>query len=557
MTPLDPRLLRWARDTRWFLGLTTVVAGALAVLIIAQAVLLARIITEVFLDGAGFADVRDDLVTLIGVVVARGALTGLREGASRVAAGRVKADLRRALLGRVVALGPDQLGREHRGELSTLATTGVDAFDPWFSGYLPQLVQSVVMPMVLIAWIAPLDLTSAAILVVTLPMIPVFMALVGYVARDRTERQWVLLGMLSTRFTDAVAGLADLRLAGRSATTRAALADLADEHRHATLGALRIAFLSSLVLELFATIATAVVAVAIGLRVVTGGMELEPALTVLILAPEVYLPLRLVGTRFHASMDALTVGHRIFAVLEAPDTEADAGRLPAPDPTEVPITLDDVGVTRPDRTEASLPPTSATIPPGALVVVSGPSGVGKSTLLGVLAGAVPATRGRVRVGDVDRDDVAPPSWRRRVAWIPQQPHLLTASVADNLRLARPDADTADLWAALAAVGVDEVVRSLPRGLDTVLVEGGAGLSAGQRHRVALARAWVTTAPLVLLDEPTAELDATSAARIVAAVAGLAGPRTVVVATHDPLLIAVADIVIDLASAPAGTSAATP
>lgn len=546
MKPLDPRLLRAARATRWFLVLTTVVAAALAALVVAQAVLLARVITAVFLDGAGPAEVADDLWRLAGVVVARGALTGLREGAARVAAGRVKADLRRALLAKVVALGPDRLGRERRGELTTLATSGVDAFDPWFSGYLPQLVQSVVMPLVLVAWILPLDPTSAAILVVTLPMIPVLMALVGVAARARTERQWALLGALSTRFADAVAGLADLRLAGRAGTTRVALAELGERHRRTTLSALRVAFLSSLVLELFATIATAVIAVAIGLRVVHGGMELEPALTVLILAPEVYLPLRLVGTRFHASMDALTAGDRVFAVLEEPDAEppADGGR-PLPDPARSPLVVDGVGVTRPDRTVASLAPCSFVAPPGSLVAVVGPSGAGKSTLLGVLAGAVPATTGRVLVGDVDRDLVTADTWRARVAWIPQHPHLLTASVADNLRLARPDASAAELWSALAAVGLDDVVDALPGRLDAPLGEGGAGLSAGQRHRVALARALVSRAPLVLLDEPTAELDATSSARVATAVAGLAGGRTVVVATHDPLLVERADVVVEL------------
>jgi len=553
--PLDPRLLRAARATRTFLALTTIIAAALAALIVAQAVLLARVITAVFLDGAGPADVRADLVALVAVVGGRAVLIGVREGAARVASGQVKADLRRSLLRRVAELGPGAVDHERRGELATLATRGVDAFDPWFAGYLPQLVQAAVMPAVLIVWVLRIDPASAAVLVVTLPLIPVFMALVGLAARARTERQWHLLASLSGRFLDAVEGLASLRLAGRAGTTRAALAAVGEEHRRATMGSLRVAFLSALVLELFATIATAVIAVGVGLRVVYGHLDLEPALTVLILAPEVYLPLRLVGSRFHASMDALTTGDRIFAILELPAPPGTTGTRPAPDPRREPISFHGVHRAYPARDVAVLDRFDAHLPAGGLVAVTGPSGAGKSTLLALLAGLDQPDAGAVRVGSVDLADIDPTAWRARVAWVPQRPHLVTGTVADNLRLARSDADVTELWAALDALGIGGAVRALPHGLDTPLGEDGAGLSAGQRHRLAVARALVRDADLVVLDEPTAEVDATSAVRIAEAVRALAADRTVVVATHDPRLRALADHEVSLA--PAGAGAGVP
>ncbi|WP_181784517.1 thiol reductant ABC exporter subunit CydD, partial [Pseudonocardia pini] len=413
------------------------------------------------------------------------------------------------------------------GALVTLATRGLDALDDYFARYLPQLVLAVLVPVAVLVVVAGADWVSALVIAVTLPLIPLFMALVGMHTQARTARQWALLEKLGGHFLDVVEGLPTLALFRRAKAEAALVRKVTDQHREATMGTLRVAFLSAFVLEVLATLAVALVAVEVGFRLLYGRLDLETALLVLILAPEAYLPLREVGARFHASMEGIAAAEKVFAVLDE-RTGTPAGTLPAP---RGDIELHGVTVRYPERT--ALADLDLTLPAGATTVVTGPSGAGKSTLLGLLLRFTEPTAGRVTVGGVDLADVDPEAWRRTLAWVPQDPHLFAESLADNIRLGEPTASLDDVRRAASLAELDAVVAALPEGYATLLGERGMRLSAGERQRVALARAFLRDAPVVLLDEPTAHLDPDNAAAVRRAVTRLVTGRTAVIVTHDP------------------------
>ncbi|MGW0561117.1 thiol reductant ABC exporter subunit CydD [Streptomyces sp. NPDC003016] len=566
MKPIDPRLLRYARATRLFLGAVVVLGLAGAGLVIAQAMLIAEVVVGAFQRGLGGPELRTPLMLLAAVAVGRALVAWLTELAAHRASAAVKSELRGRLLERAVALGPGWLTGDgvsparaeprasgRAGSLAALATRGVDALDDYFSRYLPQLGLAVVVPVAVLARIVTEDWISAAVIVVTLPLIPLFMILIGWATQARMDRQWRLLSRLSGHFLDVVAGLPTLKVFGRAKAQAESIRSITAEYRQATMRTLRIAFLSSFALELLATLSVALVAVGIGMRLVHGDLDLYTGLVILVLAPEAYLPLRQVGAQYHAAAEGLAAAEEIFEVLEtqprgpAGDADAPAG----------PLRVEGVTVRHAGRTEASLDSASLVVAEGETVAVVGPSGIGKSTLLNVLLGFAPVDEGRVVVGDgpgaVDLADVSMERWRERIAWVPQRPHLFAGTVAENVRLARPEADDAAVVTALRDAGAYDFVAALPQGAETRLGEDGAGLSAGQRQRLALARAFLADRPLLLLDEPTANLDGETEAGIVEAVRRLAAGRTVVLVVHRPALLAVADRVVEL-TRPCGADA---
>ncbi|MFI1713555.1 thiol reductant ABC exporter subunit CydD [Streptomyces litmocidini] len=548
--PIDPRLLRYARATRLFLSAVVVLGVVGAVLVIAQAMLIAEIVVGAFQQARSVADLTTPLLLLAGVAVARGLVSWLTELAAHRASAAVKSELRGRLLGRAAALGPGWLSGQKAGSLIALATRGVDALDDYFARYLPQLGLAVVVPVAVLARIVTEDWVSAAIIVVTLPLIPVFMILIGWYTQARMDRQWKLLSRLSGHFLDVVAGLPTLKIFGRAKAQAESIRAITSEYRRATMRTLRIAFLSSFALELLATLSVALVAVTIGMRLVHGELDLYTGLVVLILAPEAYLPLRQVGAQYHAAAEGLAAAEEIFEVLEAPVRGGGTG----PVPDSVRLELDGVTVRHAGRAEPSLDAATLTVEPGETVALVGPSGAGKSTLLDVVLGfAVPEEGGSVRVGGVDLGSLDVEKWRSRIAWVPQRPYLFAGTIAENVRLARPDASDEAVRDALRDAGADGFVAGLPRGLDTVLGEDGAGLSAGQRQRLALARAFLADRPLLLLDEPTAGLDGATEAGVVGAVRRLAAGRTVLLVVHRPALLAVADRVVTLGNAAPGVS----
>ncbi|MFF4517466.1 thiol reductant ABC exporter subunit CydD [Streptomyces mirabilis] len=543
MKPIDPRLLRYARATRFFLMAVVGLGAAGAALVIAQAMLIAEVVVGAFQHGHSASELRTPLVLLVAVAIGRAVVSWLTELAAHRASAAVKSELRGRLLERAAALGPGWLSGQRTGSLVALATRGVDALDDYFSRYLPQLGLAVVVPVAVLARIVTEDWVSAAIIVVTLPLIPVFMALIGWATRSQMDRQWRLLSRLSGHFLDVVAGLPTLKVFGRAKAQAESIRRITGEYRQATMRTLRIAFLSSFALELLATISVALVAVTIGMRLVHGDMDLYVGLVVLVLAPEAYLPLRQVGAQYHAAAEGLAAAEEIFSVLETPVPTT--GSLVAP---EGEIGFEGVTVRYPGRSGDAVSDVSFTVEPGETVALVGPSGVGKSTLLNVLLRFVEPVAGRVRIGGVDLAEADVEEWRSRVAWVPQRPHLYAGSIAENVRLARLDADDAAVRRALADAGALEFVDALPDGVGTVLGEDGSGLSAGQRQRLALARAFLADRPVLLLDEPTASLDGATEAEVVAAVRRLAVGRTVLLVVHRPALLEVADRVVRLEAA---------
>ncbi|MFE5791674.1 thiol reductant ABC exporter subunit CydD [Streptomyces sp. NPDC056503] len=552
MKPIDPRLLRYARATRFFLVAVVVLGLAGAALVIAQAMLIAEIVVGAFQKGLSVADLTTPLLLLAGVAVARGLVSWLTELAAHRASAAVKSELRGLLLERATALGPGWLGGQRTGSLIALATRGVDALDDYFARYLPQLGLAVVVPLAVLARIVTEDWVSAAIIVVTLPLIPVFMILIGWYTQARMDRQWKLLSRLSGHFLDVVAGLPTLKVFGRAKAQAASIRAITADYRRATMRTLRIAFLSSFALELLSTLSVALVAVTIGMRLVHGTLDLYTGLVILVLAPEAYLPLRQVGAQFHAAAEGLAAAEEIFEVLETPVRSGGTRAVPA----DTRLELDRVTVRHPGRAEPSLDSASLTVEPGETVALVGPSGAGKSTLLDVVLGFTePEAGGAVRVGGVDLAELDLEAWRERIAWVPQRPCLFAGTIAENVRLARPEAGDEEVRAALRDAGADSFVDALPEGAGTVLGEDGAGLSAGQRQRLALARAFLADRPLLLLDEPTAALDGETEAGVVDAVRRLSAGRTVLLVVHRPALLAVADRVVTVASAAAPTDSA--
>ncbi|MGW2510681.1 thiol reductant ABC exporter subunit CydD [Streptomyces scopuliridis] len=542
MKPIDPRLLRYARATRFFLAAVVVLGVAGAGLVIAQAMLIAEVVVGAFQRGFDGSDLRTPLLLLVAVAAGRGLVSWLTELAAHRASAAVKSELRGRLLERAAELGPGWLSGQRIGSLVALATRGVDALDDYFARYLPQLGLAVVVPVAVLARIVTEDWVSAAIIVVTLPLIPLFMVLIGWATQARMDRQWRLLSRLSGHFLDVVAGLPTLKVFGRAKAQAESIRTITSEYRQATLRTLRIAFLSSFALELLATLSVALVAVTIGMRLVHGELDLYTGLVVLVLAPEAYLPIRQVGAQYHAAAEGLSAAEEIFTVLE---TEAPAGGS-AEVPAALRLELDGVTVRHQGRTEPSLDAATLTVEPGETVALVGPSGIGKTTLLNVLLGFAVPDEGRVRVDGRDLASLDPERWRERIAWVPQRPYLFAGTIAENVRLARPDADDAAVRDALRDAGAYDFVAALPDGPDTALGEDGAGLSAGQRQRLALARAFLADRPLLLLDEPTAALDGETEAGIVEAVRRLAVGRTVLLVVHRPALLAVADRVVTLA-----------
>ncbi|MFC9033295.1 thiol reductant ABC exporter subunit CydD [Streptomyces arboris] len=541
MKPIDPRLVRYAQATRFFLAAVVALGLVGAALVIAQAMLIAEIVVGGFEDGLTVTELRTPLLLLAAVAVGRALVAWLTELAAHRASAAVKSELRGRLLERAALLGPGWLSGQRTGSLVALATRGVDALDDYFARYLPQLGLAIVVPVAVLARIVTEDWVSAAIIVVTLPLIPLFMILIGWATQSRMDRQWQLLSRLSGHFLDVVAGLPTLKVFGRAKAQAESIRTITTQYRRATLRTLRIAFLSSFALELLATLSVALVAVTIGMRLVHGELDLYTGLVVLILAPEAYLPIRQVGAQYHAAAEGLSAAEEIFAVLET--EPRGAGTEEVPDSTR--LELEGVTVRHEGRTDPSLDAVSLTVEPGETVALVGPSGVGKSTLLNVVLGFAVPDEGRVRVGGRDLAELDLERWRSRIAWVPQRPHLFAGTIAENVRLARPDADDEAVVAALRDAGAYDFVAELPDGERTLLGEDGAGLSAGQRQRLALARAFLADRPLLLLDEPTASLDGETEAGIVDAVRRLAAGRTVLLVVHRPALLAVADRVVTL------------
>jgi thiol reductant ABC exporter CydD subunit len=539
---LDPRLARRARAVRRLLVLDAVLGVAVALLVLAQAVLLARVAARAF-GGASLGEVASPLVLLVVVVVARAGGAWGFEVAGRRAAGDVISQLRLELVESRLRHRPTALDGGQSAEIATAAVSGVDPLETTFARYLPQVVLALVVPVAVLLLVAWIDLVAAGVMLLTLPLVPVFMWLVGRYTERKARERWQALALLSNHFLDVVRGLPTLRAFNRGEAQAERIADVSDAYRRTTMGTLRVAFLSGAVLELAATLGIALVAVVVGVRLVDGRIGFEPALTVLVLAPELYAPLRNLASQFHASADGTAVAERMLDLSE--DAPVAAGRAPAPDPAIEPIVFEHVSFAYPLRAGGVLTDVELELRPGETVALVGASGAGKSTLVSLLLGFAQPGTGRIRVGDVDLANVDPAAWRRRTAYVPQRPTLFRGTVADNIRLGEPGADEDRVRRAAELAGAHDFVSALPRGYETLVGEAGRQLSTGERRRIALARAFLRDAPLVLLDEPTADLDPARVALVSAAIERLRPGRTVLLVAHRPEVAAQADRIVRL------------
>ncbi|WP_372790578.1 thiol reductant ABC exporter subunit CydD [Paraconexibacter sp.] len=547
MRGVDPRLLRASRPARVHLVVTVSLGVAGAALVVLQAVLLARAIARGSLGGATLAELTPTLVALGVVLLLRSSTEVGAEISGRIGAARVLSDLRGRLARHLLVRRSGVTGREPAGELATLAVQGVDALEPWLAGYLPRLVLAAVVPPVTIAWLFTVDAWAALVLALTVPVLVVFLVLVGLAAKERTEARWESMQRLGGHFLEVVQGLATLRAHARDGAQARTLASVSDRYRRDTMGTLRVAFLSALVLELAAMIGTALVAATVGVQLAEGRLGLEAGLTVLLLAPEMYGPLRQVGQQFHASADGTQAVGRLLDALEEPATLVDAPDVPleAPDPRRDAVRLEGVAFAYPDRDRTVLREIDLELPPGSITALVGPSGCGKSTLAALVLRLADPTSGRVTCGGIDLRDVELDAWRARLAWVPQFPRVFAGTIAENVRLGAPTASAQRVEQALREANLGALLTGLPQGVDTRVGEGGRPLSAGEAQRLALARVVVSDAPLLVVDEPTAHLDERSAAEVADALRRLAAGRTVLIAEHRPQLAALADRVVAL------------
>jgi thiol reductant ABC exporter CydD subunit len=541
---LDPRLVRRTRSIRPLLAVDTALGIGTGATVLVQATLLARIITGAFY-GAPLSELWPDLALLVLAFAIRGAFAWGMEVAGRRAAWGVLSELRLALIERRLRDDPTSADRAESAEITAVAVQGIDALEGYFGRYLPQVMLAGVVPLLVIAWVAVVDWESALIMLLTLPLVPLFMWLIGRYTEQRTRERWEALRSLSLHFLDVVRGLPTLRACGQSRAQGAALAGIGERYRRATMATLRVSFLSGSVLELAATLGVALVAVTAGVRLVGGSLGLEAGLTVLVLAPEVYLPFRSLGAEYHASADGLAVAERMFELLDAPAAIRPGGPRLAPSPAAEPVRLERLSFAYAGRPRPVLSGFDLELLPGETVALVGESGAGKSTVAALLLRLLEPAAGRITVGGVDLADCDTAGWRHQIAWVPQHPALLRGTVEENIALGTDTANVSAVREAARLAGADEFVRALPRGYATRVGDGGRPLSPGERRRIGLARGFLRDAPLVILDEPTADLDPASVQLVSSAIRRLQAGRTVLMIAHRPELVGHAHRVVCL------------
>lgn len=545
-----------ARLARGPLAMVAACAAINAALMAVQYLLLASVVADVVFAGADLARVWPRLWGMLAAIAGRALATWAGEWAAVAAAARVRHRIRVDLLARLAALGPVRLANERTGELSTLLVDGVDALEPYYARFLPAMMRVTLVPPMVLAVVLPRDWVSGLVLLLTAPLIPLAMILIGRGAESLNQRQWARLARMGAHFLEVVRGLTTLKLFNASRREADIVARMSEEYRQATMSVLRVAFLSALALEFFATLGVAVVAVLVGFRLLWGDLGFERGFFVLLAAPEFYLPLRTLGAQYHARMEAIGVAGRIADLLGR-DGSAPARPVPAPvaAPMATPaapvpgVRFQDVHLRYADG-RVGLDGADFTLAPGTVTALVGPSGAGKSSVVNCLLGFVTPTAGDILIDGRPLAAMDMAAWRRRIAWVPQRPHLFRGGVADNIRLGAPAAGDAAVAAAARRVGADAMIAALSDGYDHVVGEDGRGLSGGQVRLLALARAALRDAPLLIMDEPTASLDRASEARVAAALRVLAagdgapgGRRTVLVVAHRLETVRAADLIL--------------
>ncbi len=528
---IDPRLIKMAISQHLLLGLTVLSGLAAGIGVVIQAHLLSQIINLSFLHGFGLGDLIPWIIRISVVLLLRAGLVWTSEITASELALRVKSTLRRRIFDHIQALGPAFIRKEESGELDNVLLEGLETLEAYFSQYLPQLALAALVPITYLIFVFPLDWLSGLVLLLTAPLIPIFMLLIGNLAQSLTRRQWTALSRMSAYFLDVLQGLTTLKLLGRSKAQVKVLAEVSENYRRVTMGVLKVTFLSALVLELIATLSTAVVAVQVGLRLLYGQLGFEQAMFVLLLAPEFYLPLRSLGARFHAGMAGITVAGRVFEILSIPLPPTNQssqvvnlreGQLPE-------IHFENISLEYDGR--LVLNRVSFSLQPGKTTALVGLSGSGKSSLAALLLGFIQPSSGSIWIGDHLLSRLSLDVWRDNLAWTPQNPYLLCDSVFSNIRVGRSQADLGAVIQAAKMAQIHDFIQTLPQGYETLVGAGGARLSGGQAQRIALARAFLRDAPILILDEPTAQLDPVTERQVQVSLQSLLKGRTALVIAH--------------------------
>ena len=541
----DGRLLAYVPAARRLLWLAVACGFVAASTVIASGVVLSLVIAAVFVESRPPNAIVPLMAALVLLGACRAAFLFASELLAQRAASRLKDQLRRDVTARLFEMGPAHVSAERTGDLAGVLVNGLESLDAWMTSYRPARSLAAAVPLLVLGVVLVIDPLTALVLVFTGPVLVLLLALIGSRTRAISERRFAELRWMSAYFVDMLRGIATLKAFGRSAEQVGTMRAISRQFGETTLEVLRSAFQTGLVLDWAGAVAMALVAVEVSLRLMDGDLSFERALAVLVIAPEFFLPLRVLAQRYHAGSAGQVAAGRLFAILDAPApyvpvASPTTGHGPIPRPPAV--ALDGVSYRYPERDRAALDDVTFSIPAGSRLTIVGPSGAGKSTLAGVLLRFLEPEDGRILVGGVDLADLELGAWRAAIGYVPQSPHLFHGTIADNLRLARPDATTGELQDALRLAGADEFIDDLPNGLDTGVGEGGTRLSGGQRQRLAIARSLLRDPGVLLLDEPTAHLDTTGEETIVALLDGLAGARTRVVISHRPRLALTSDLV---------------
>lgn len=558
MKPFDPRLLKYAHETRTYIIFLVALGIAVTALIAAQTLLIAGAATPVFYRKADFFDVQPLIWALLGVFALRAILTYIQNAVGHRSAVKVIAKLRASVLRHGGDLGERWLADGNAAKIVTQTTRGLDDLEAYFVSFLPELFLCVTATPLLLIVMYVLDWVSALAITLCIPLIPIFMVLIGKMTAHFSSERLKAMELLGTQLLDLLSGLTTLKALGREQGPKDRVQMLGRRFAQKTMQTLYIAFLSGAALEFIATLSTAIVAVEIGFRMVAGNVLLFEGLVIIMLTPEVFKPLREVGTQFHASSNGIAAAQEAFRVLEIPLPEH-SGTLDVPDVRDAIIKFDDVSIYAPGRATVAPAHLSATIQPGTIAVLRGASGAGKSTTVNALLGLITPDEGHILVDGYDVSELSQEQWWSHITWVPQRPAIVPGTVADNMGIevvaaedsAQPP-DPTQISPALARAcgitGFDAVIASLPDGWATRVGQGGVGLSVGQRQRLALTRALISSAELVILDEPSAHLDAMSEEYVARALTALkADHRTVVVIAHRAAIAAQADVVITVTS----------
>lgn len=507
---VQPRLFGEARASGWLFPLAVFSAFAAGGLAIYQSLVLSRVISGVFLDDQTLAQVRPLLQVILLVVLARAFFTFFNEVLAGMLSVIIKTRLRKQLLEKIDRLGPEYLKNETTAGLTTTALLGIDALDAYFSQFLPQVLIAALLPVTILVVVFPMDVLTGVVFLVTAPIIPVFMVLIGKAVESLTGRQWKALTRLGNYFLDTLQGIATLKLLGRNRERVAEIRRISDDYRDTTMNVLRVTFLTALVLELVATISTAVVAVEIGLRLLYARIEFQQAFFILLIAPDFYLPLRNLSARYHAGMGGVTAAEKIYQVLDEPEPAepVQTSRIELTERMSGDFKLEVKNLTHtfPGQHDAALADVSFAIEKGKHYALVGKSGAGKSTLARTLMRFIVQDAGEILLNGEDIRSWSREDWHQAVGWLPQSPHIFNASLLFNITLGDGVFSPPEVKSALESAGLTDLLHRLPRGLETPLLESGARLSGGELQRIALARVYLRNPQIILLDEPTAHLD---------------------------------------------------